>query len=198
MNASGAELLSFAAFNQLCICNTWFPKWNIFKHTWHCIDFILVRQDDRHLCTDVAVIRSAECGSDHQLLYMALQLPSPVRRGAQSKDSVRRRFEVAQLKDRRTSSPEDPTPTDIYQAVIKEEIDRNWLENANISEKWSSIKSTLDTAASTALGFSKRRQPDWFQEALSNIPHLLDTQNAGYEDWLRRWPAARHSVSSGV
>ena len=76
INASGAELLSFAAFNQLCICNIWFPKRNIFKQTWqhpgtlqwHCIDFILVRQDDHHLCTDVAVIWSAESGSDHRLL----------------------------------------------------------------------------------------------------------------------------------
>ena len=104
----------------------------------------------------------------------------------QSKDSVQRRFNVAQLKDHRTSSPENPTRTDIYQAVIKEEIDRNWPENDNISEKWSTIKSTLHTAASTALGFSKRRQPDWFQEALPNIQHLLDTWNAAYEDWLRR------------
>ena len=118
--------------------------------------------------------------------YMALHLPPPVRRGAQSKDSVRRRFNVAQLKNHRTSSPEDPTPTDIYQAMIKEEIDRNWLENSNISEKWSSIKSTLDTSASSALGFCKRGQPDWFHEALPNIQHLLDTRNAAYEDWLRR------------
>ena len=103
-NSSGIELLSFAAINQLCISNTMFPKCDIFKRTWqypgslhwHCIDYIMVRKDDRSLCTDACVVRGAECGSDHHLLCLHFELPQKIRRiqPTISKSGKHRRFDI--------------------------------------------------------------------------------------------------------
>ena len=104
MNEAGAELLSFCALNELAIMNTQFEKKSIHKQTWqhpgskkwHCIDYVIMRQRQRRLCSDVSVVRSAECWTDHNLLRAKLQLaihhkPMPVK--------AKTRFAVATLKE---------------------------------------------------------------------------------------------------
>ena len=64
-NDAGGELLSFLSTNEAMICNTWFEKRNIHKHTWqhpkskqwHCIDFAIMRRRDRQRCLDATVMR---------------------------------------------------------------------------------------------------------------------------------------------
>ena len=76
LNSSGRELLNFFSSNNATVCNTWFRKRHIYKGTWRhlrsgqwkCIDFTAVAQAHRQFCLDVQVLRSAECGSDHNLL----------------------------------------------------------------------------------------------------------------------------------
>ncbi len=38
------------------------------QQQWHCIDYILMSQQQWHLCCDAQVLRSAECWIDHKLL----------------------------------------------------------------------------------------------------------------------------------
>ena len=55
MNEAGRDLLSFCAWNELVITNTYFEKKKIHKFTWqhpgnkkwHCIDYIIMRQRQR-------------------------------------------------------------------------------------------------------------------------------------------------------
>ena len=44
------------------------------------ITIITVRKDDKSLCTDACVVRGADCGSDHHLLYLHFELPPKIRR----------------------------------------------------------------------------------------------------------------------
>ena len=49
------------------------------KH-WHCIDYVIMWKNDQSLCQDVNVRRSAECWTDHKLLYAKLSLKVQWRR----------------------------------------------------------------------------------------------------------------------
>ena len=84
-NEAGVELLSFCALNELAIMNTFFEKKSIHKHTWqhsgskkwYCIDYVIMKQGQRRWCSDVSVVRSAECWTDHKLLRARLYLLLP-------------------------------------------------------------------------------------------------------------------------
>eukprot|EP00117_Sycon_ciliatum_P008707 scpid99572/ scgid11288/ len=54
-----------------------------------------------------------------------------------------------------------------------------------MNEKLSTIKSALGNAASMAINFSRRHQPDWLYEAITSLVHSLNVRHAAYEDWLR-------------
>ena len=157
---------------------------------WHCIDHILVRQGDLGACTDVSVIRNAECGSDHQLLHVSWDMSSPIRFSKKCTASrQRQRFDVARLRNSKPSSQTDtndePTPVDLYRSVVGSELTKDWNEQANIASKWNHIKSALDTAATSVLGFSRRQQRGWFQEATPQIQPLLRDRNAAYKEWIQ-------------
>ncbi|XP_065178719.1 uncharacterized protein LOC135809311 [Sycon ciliatum] len=95
----------------------------------------------------------------------------------------RRRYDVAQLRVR-TSDPDSPSPAERYQATIATELVDTWQEQHDIDQKWSNVKAAIDKSAASVLGFSRRRQPDWFREAESAIQPLLDERNRCYTDWL--------------
>ena len=75
MNTSSEALLAWCSLNGLVVMNTVFEK-EIHKYTWqhpgskrwHCIDYIIMKQCQRHMCSDVSVLRSANCWTDHKLL----------------------------------------------------------------------------------------------------------------------------------
>ena len=81
-NEAGEQLLELCAVNNLTIMNTWFKKKPVHLGTWthpatkqaHMIDFVMMRRDQRQLCTDVRVYRSACCWTDHYLVKGKLML----------------------------------------------------------------------------------------------------------------------------
>ena len=103
-NDAGKELLNFLSLNESTVCNTWFKKKNIYKHTWqnpkskkwHCIDFAIVREMDRRRCLDAHVVRGAECNTDHQMLRIKLRMSGKQYHHKQQKNSSTR-FDVAKL-----------------------------------------------------------------------------------------------------
>ena len=73
--------------------NTWFEKPQVHLATWkhpatkqsHMIDFVLMRKEQRRLCQNVRVCRSACCWSDHHMVRGKVQLQLPRKK----KDDVR-------------------------------------------------------------------------------------------------------------
>ena len=97
-NDSGKELLAFLARNESIVCNTWFKKKDIHKQTWqhpksnqwHCIDYAIMRRQDRKRCLDATVRRGAECNTDHQLLCIKVRITH--RRGNGAKAAASRKL----------------------------------------------------------------------------------------------------------
>ena len=84
-NGAGERFLEFCAVNGHTIMNTWFEKPQVHLATWkhpatkqsHMIDFVLMRKEQRRLCRDVRVCRSACCWSDHHMVRGKAQLQLP-------------------------------------------------------------------------------------------------------------------------
>ena len=49
---------------------------------------------------------------------------------------------------------------------------------------WSTFKDTLFDTAKSVLGYSKRKQPDWFDESNQEIKDLLAKKRAAHNVWL--------------
>ena len=104
MNGAGADLLTFCALNELTIVNTCFTKKNIHNYTWqhpgnkqwYCIDYIIMRQKQRHLCSDAGVVRSADCWTDHKLLCVRIRMNVPRKTSA---SKIRTRYAISSLRD---------------------------------------------------------------------------------------------------
>ena len=77
LNENEERLLSFCAMNEVYIMNTIFAKKRIHQHTWqhigmriwHCIGYVLMHHPQQPYCTDAMVFHSAECWTDHSLVF---------------------------------------------------------------------------------------------------------------------------------
>ena len=41
---------------------------------WSCIDYVIIRESDRRMCSDVTVKRGAVCNTDHQFLRASMRM----------------------------------------------------------------------------------------------------------------------------
>ena len=82
---AGENFLEFCALNKHTIMDTWFQKkhhhlttWkNPATKQWHMIDYVVMRTTQRACCTDVQVMRGANCWSDHCMITAKLRLSLP-------------------------------------------------------------------------------------------------------------------------
>ena len=65
-----------------------------------------------------------------------------------------------------------------------EKVSSDWHEEANVDDKWPSVRSGLVSAAEKVLGKVGCHQPDWFRESLSSLKPLLEARNAAFSRWL--------------
>ena len=197
MNESGEALMTFCVLNELIILNTWFEK-KTHKYTWqhpgsmkwHCIDYVLMKQSQRRLRSDVTVMRSADYWTDHKLLRAQLLLQA--RSG--------KRYAVAALRGENVRKE--------YIKCVRDAGDSKWSSEA--VDRWSqeveSIKEWLTKAAESVLGLEDRRQPDWFQENSTVLTHMILKQNSLFSKRLRthhhsdrqRYVAQRRAVVKEV
>ena len=146
INDSGRELLSFLALHQATVCNTWFRKKDIHKQTWQhpkskqwcCIDSVMMRQQDRGLCLDVAVRRGAECNTDHHLVCMKLRMKR-TQGGRVNKGVKCRKFDVEKLRVRCADDEEESVKSKYLQGVLEKAED----DDTSVEGKWSAVRSAL-------------------------------------------------------
>ena len=193
VNDAGKELLAFLSTNEATVCNTWFMKKAIHKQTWqhprskqwHCIDFAVMRQKDRKMCLDVAVMRGAECHTDHQLLCVRVRVPGKGLKHKTPAKAKQKRFDVAKLAERRGEEDNcECTPRERFQDETVREAQAAWPQDGSVEEKWKAIRLALTKAAESVLGSEQRRQPDWFQESKTTILPALEHRNRMYTQWL--------------
>ena len=192
-NEAGKELLTFLSMNEATVCNTWYEKKRIYKATWqhpktkwwHCIDYAIVKQGYRRWCKDVAVVRGAECNTDHHMLRMKLDVRMKAGpRRSQERGCSKGRFDVAKLQGASVDEEGEMTIRGKYQQRVGEGVNRAWDGEGSVEEKWEVMKAALCESAQLLLGRTKRRDPDWFQESIQILKPFLEERNRMYAKWL--------------
>ena len=90
-NDAGKELLGFLSTQQATVSNKWFRKKDILRVTWQhpkskqwsYIDYVIMRESDRRMYSDVTVKRGAECNTDYQFLHASVKWHGRVSRREQ-------------------------------------------------------------------------------------------------------------------
>ena len=113
-----------------------------------------MHQKLRRLCQDVAVIRSADCCTDHKLLCTKVRVPPTYWTRHQ-------RFDVSSLRN--------IDVRERYNNAVMREVCQGWDQEASGERKWKGIRKGMIKAAEVILGKEKKWQPDWLQE---NFPTL--------------------------
>jgi len=186
VNDAGKELLSFLSCHQATICNTYFKKKDAHKQTWqhprskkwHCIDFVVVDQQNRRYCTDVTVQRRAFCNTDHHLVCAKFCFEKTYHRRTFRRGNHRvKRYDVSKLNHQDSSSVR-------YLETVVQRFNNSWSEDGTLEEKWQSVRDALTSAANDVLGFSSHRQADWFSDSLEHLQPLLMYRNEAYNNWI--------------
>lgn len=133
------------------------------KH-WHLIDYILVRLRDLCDVLHTRVMPSAECHTDHRLVRCRLRLnfKPKMKRGS----TPVKKFQVGNLQSAEVKAEfqsnlqkrlEDPSrPTDPFPETL-----------------WSHLKTAIQQSSAEVIGFTTKRNKDWFEDSDQKIQKLL-------------------------
>ena len=190
MNEAGRELLSFLSINGATVCNTWFKKKEVHKHTWqhpkskcwHCIDYAVMRKSEQWRCTDAMVVRGAMCNTDHMMLRLKVRIEK--KPPSKQEDKKGRRFDVAQLGRGSGGTRNKDTVREKYVAEVSRRLKDGWCEEGSVEEQWQVMKSALCKAADSTLGTSLRKKADWFEESAGVLRPMLEKRRGAYLKWL--------------
>ena len=183
-NQAGEEFLQFCATNQLTVMNTWFKKRKIHLGTWmhpatkicHMIDYVVLRASQRVFCTDVRVMRGANCWSDHRIVRAKLRMATPCSCTKRGKPPVP--FAVDAFRSR--------TQVEGYRDTIVEQLDGEPHDPDSTAEQnWKILSACVTSATESAIGRSSRRQPDWFAESIDILMPLVEAKNASQKRMLQ-------------
>ena len=123
-NENGHRLLEFCSSNNMCITNTQVIQRKCRKTTWtspdgntnNLIDYIITREEWLTSIKKTRAYRSAEIGSDHNLIISEVQLKVHGRR-----TPTRRRYNTEALKDLETQKKFQRHIRDMYTQMTKNE-----------------------------------------------------------------------------
>ena len=122
-----------------------------------------MRRAHHRKCLDVAVVRGAECNTDHMMVRVRLQFEKKVFRSGCAK-SGERKFDVSKLKGRCSDDRGRETTKGRFVSGVFERMRGMWRCDGSLEVKWSAMKTALRETAGSVLGSEGRWQPDWFRE----------------------------------
>lgn len=181
-NDNGRLLLEFCAEKELCITNTIFQQKDSRKTTWmhprskhwHLIDYLLVRQRDLKDVLQTRVMPSAECHTDHRLIRCKLRMlfePKPRRGGA-----PRKKFKVSSFQSAEVVAG--------FQDNLQSRLEDAHNRDASPEAQWQQLKIAILTSAEAVLGFSTRKNRDWFDENDQQVQELLTGKRSAHQSHL--------------
>ncbi|XP_069752263.1 uncharacterized protein [Narcine bancroftii] len=146
------------------------------KH-WILLDYILVRESDKRDVLHTRVMPSAECHTDHRLVRCKLNLhfkPKP-----RNSKAPRKRFNVGNLQSDEARGN--------FQANLKAKLDdATRLTDPSPETLWDQLKTTILQSTEEVLGFSSRKNKDWFDENSQEIQELLAKKRAAHQAHLTK------------
>ncbi|CAG4942943.1 unnamed protein product [Colias eurytheme] len=170
MNSNGQLLLSLCTQFNLSITNTHFQLPDKYKTTWmhprsrhwHLIDYAIVRQVDMSQVLITRVMRGAHCWSDHRLILIKLRLRMRYpRRSCRVKPTG---INVDKLWD--------PDTRQQYIDMLNDEV-LSGNNDDDLLACWGKFSSQIVTTAKQALGITKRKNEDWFDENDAELSEAL-------------------------
>ena len=159
-NLEGEMLLEFAEAEEMAIMNTWFDKQEVKKVTYESggcrtvVDYVLIKQRDRLMVTDVAVIANEPCITQHKLMVCKLVLSEKVKN---KKDVYVSRCRVWKLREMEVLK-------DFKSRVHVIEESRNRLESS-VDVVWGGLKKCLLEVSDAVCGRTKgppRHEVSWW------------------------------------
>ena len=112
---------------------------------------MIMKKAHRRKCLDVAVVRGAECNTDHMMVRVRLQLGKKVFRSGCAK-SEGRKFDVSKLKGRCRDERGRETTKGRFVSGVFERMCGMWRCDGSLEEKWSAMKTALRETAGSVLG----------------------------------------------
>ena len=182
-NDAGKRFLEFCARNQFTIMNTWFQKKGHHLATWkhpatkqmHTIDYTVMRSDQRCLCTDVQVMRGANCWSDHFMVRMKMRLCLPKWKKV-SVGTMPIAVHGLQRKEVRET---------YEQELGKHLSECPYVASKTVEDNWRTVKECIIQTSEKVLGRGRQKQPDWFMEAVDDLQPLLEQKNVAHRRFLQ-------------
>ena len=182
-NDNGRLLLEFCAELQLTVTNTIFQQKDSLKTTWmhprskhwHLLDYVLVRQRDHRDVLHTRVMPSAECHTDHRLVRCKLNLhfKPKLKRGG----PPRRRLQVGGLKSAEVRAD--------FQSNLQSKLeDSDSLTDPCPETLWAHLKTAILQSSEEVLGFSTKKNKDWFDENDKEIQQLLAKKRSAHQAHL--------------
>ena len=153
-NDRGQMLLDWLSDNKLIAVNTCFQHRKNQLYTWcspggqwkNQIDFITTRLRDRRECKDSRSLRSADCGSDHQLVWMKLKGRSWNKKKQLTK---KLKLNLVQLKD--------PATAAAFELSV-----RNHLKDKDVT--WPVLASALNSATKEYCPVVRKTEKPWIHD----------------------------------
>ena len=151
-----------------------------------------MHQCDRRLCRDCRVICSADCGSDHRLVCLSLELPHATRFQRTSSSRRRPRFNISLLKPTPGMSKEERAAVMERVKSFQESVTSSLTslltdsaqEQPSVEERWSTLRDSLVNAGCEHLGYVQRHQFDWFLSNQEVLEPLLQERRLCYNRWV--------------
>ena len=138
----------------------------------HMIDFVMMRNDQRQLCTDVRVYRSGCCWMDHYLVKEKLMLDFS---RVQGNSVIRVLLAVHLLRNQ-----------EVYWQSLEQhlsQLQRN--AEGSVEEQWQTLKDSIMTSAEETVGCARKKLPDWFIDATDVLAPLLDDKIRACQRYLQ-------------
>ena len=178
-NDNGRLLLELCTEHQLTITNTIFQQKDSLKTTWmhprskhwHLIDYVLVRQRDLRDVLHTRVMPSAECHTDHRLVRCKLRLhfkPKP-RKGGPPK----RKFKLNKLQSAEVKAD--------FQAGLQSKLENDCPKDPSPETLWDQLKTAILQTSEEVLGFTTKKNKDWFDENNQEIQELLAEKRSAHQ-----------------
>jgi len=182
-NDNGRLLLELCTEQQLVITNTIFQQKDRLKTTWmhprskhwHLIDYVLVRQKDLKDVLHTRVMPSAECHTDHRLVRCKLRLhfkPKPRKGGPPTK-----KFDLKKLQSAEVKAD--------FQADLQSKLESvDCRKDPSPETLWDQLKTAILQTSEEVLGFTTKRNKDWFDENNQEIQELLTKKRSAHQAHL--------------
>ena len=145
------------------------------KH-WYQIDFIITRQRDIKDILITRAMRGADCWSDHILLRCRASFQLARKHRRQPSNTIKKKLDVRKLCNSDTHES--------FTVVITNSLQVMNTDGDDLETQWSTFKDTVFDTAKSVLGYSKRKQPDWFDESNQEIKDLLAKKRAAHNACL--------------